>query len=251
MKATQYGAFPDFLVIGAQKSATRWLRTNLNRHPEIFMAGEEPSFFDRRFDRGAVAYWKLFAGRGDARLVGEATPGYMMWNSRPQLIAARVDGMLPGVKLIAILRNPIDRAYSAFRHHQVKGRIPPGIGFLEALGRIEPRDDPLCLVGGGWYAASLEPYVHRFGPRLAVFVTETTATTGAVPLYESALLHVGAKLGFVPEGLGEVVFSSRVDEDDAPTAEERSAVAPLFEEEVRLLQEMIDIDLTLWGDFSG
>ena len=101
---------PNFLVIGAQKSATRWLRLNLGRHPEVFTADHEIGFFNDigRYD-GAGPQWyrEQFSGWAGEPHVGEATPGYMFWRHHPDRLAARIDETLPGVRLIAILRSEV------------------------------------------------------------------------------------------------------------------------------------------------
>ena len=109
-------ALPTFVIIGAQKSATRWLRTNLGEHPDIFAARSEMHFWNnghRVRKLGIEHYAEQFEGWRGERIVGEATPGYMIWRHHPALVAQRIDEHLPDVRLIAILRNPIDRAQSA------------------------------------------------------------------------------------------------------------------------------------------
>src|ERR687892_2927024 len=142
---------PTFLIIGAQKSATRWLRYNLGLHPEVYVAPVELEFFNKksRFRKGVGWYRKQFAGRAlrdihpsqtrrrkrrvwrparvwwlDRKLgwegqpiVGEATPGYMMWRHDARAVARRIKKIAPDVRLIAVLRNPVDRANSAMVHH--------------------------------------------------------------------------------------------------------------------------------------
>src|SRR5690348_7876706 len=111
---------PTFLIIGAQKSATRWLRYNLGLHPDVYAAETEIQFFNdgKRFNElGTDWYRAQFAPAGDATYVGEATPGYMFWRHRPAVVSDRIHSVVPDVRLIAILRNPIDRAHSAMLHH--------------------------------------------------------------------------------------------------------------------------------------
>src|SRR5215207_2785995 len=97
---------PTFLIIGAQKSATRWLRHNLGLHPEIYASPYEIGFFNspKRFaELGAEWYRAQFAGWNGQRIVGEATPGYMMWRHEPQEVAERIKETIPTARLIAIL----------------------------------------------------------------------------------------------------------------------------------------------------
>src|SRR5690349_3233083 len=110
---------PTFLIIGAQKSATRWLRMNLGEHPDVFAASREIEFFNsKRFERDGVDWYRAqFDGWSGERIVGDATPGYMFWRHRPDVMAERMHETVPDVRLIAILRNPVDRAHSAVLHH--------------------------------------------------------------------------------------------------------------------------------------
>lgn len=250
---------PTFLIIGAQKSATRWLRINLGAHPDIFTADAELRFFNRArlFKQGVDAYRAGFQGWAGEPIVGEATPAYLMPARRhqPEDVAARIQCTLPDVSLIALLRNPIDRAYSAFRHHMARGRIPSHADFRAVMA--DPRaEGPLGLVGGGLYAAGLEPYRRRFGDRLAVILMdEVVADPDAA--YGRALAHVGAQGGFRPRGLarprhraappGTAPADGDGDPQPAPTAAERAALWPLFRDDVRRLEEQLGYSLRCWS----
>lgn len=107
------GRLPDFLGIGAQKAGTTWLHQVLDRHPDVCMARQrkEVHFFDRYFDKGPDWY-RGFFGDCDSRAVsGEITPAYLF----DERCSERIHHLMPNVKLMAILRNPIDRAYSQFK----------------------------------------------------------------------------------------------------------------------------------------
>ena len=117
---------PDYIIIGAQKCGTSSLYRDLNEHPSVAAAaGKEVHFFDWHFRRGTgwyrahfptAAYKEMFQLRTGHRLVtGEASPYYMFHPHAPR----RVKALLPGVKLIALLRDPVERALSAY-HHQVR-----------------------------------------------------------------------------------------------------------------------------------
>ena len=162
---------PTFLIIGAQKSATRWLRLNLGLHPEVFTADHEIAFFSSERRRlGADWYATQFEGWQGEAIVGEATPAYMMYRQHPWRIARRVRQFNPEMRLMAVLRNPIDRAYSGFVHHMKAGRLPADTDMLEYVRSVRPRHDPLTLIAGGWYHASLKPFRRRFGSKLLVLL---------------------------------------------------------------------------------
>jgi hypothetical protein len=258
--AAKRGALPTFLIIGAQKSGTRWLRKNLGRHPEIFTANREGTYFssDPNFERGLRWYRRQFAGWDGEEIVGEATPGYMMWkrvSPTVEEMAGRIDEQLPDVKLIAIVRNPVDRAYSAFVHHLLHDRIPHDADLLEFIAKEPPKEAGIRLVMGGMYGESLRPYVERFGDRLQVLLHDDL-TEDPEGLYRSALAHVGADPDFVAPNLTKVIHSynpppdspyAQEDGQRRPlTAEEREELFAYFAEDVAELESLIDRDLSLW-----
>lgn len=122
---------PNFLIIGAAKAGTTSLYHYLAQHPQIYMSPiKEPNFFaleERCVDfRGPgdhlyikqfsvtelERYRSLFQGVTHEQAVGEASPLYLYSPVAP----ARSHRYVPEMKLIAILRHPVDRAYSAFLH---------------------------------------------------------------------------------------------------------------------------------------
>lgn len=129
---------PDFLIIGAQKSGTTSLYSDLCRHPNMAPAlTKEVHFFDQHYHRGLTWYRAHFYAtwqrvwreqiRGRRPITGEASPYYLFYPHAP----VRVRAMLPDVKLIVLLRNPVDRAYSHYHHQVTRGREP--LSFEAAL----------------------------------------------------------------------------------------------------------------------
>ncbi len=102
---------PTFLGIGTQRGATTWLANCLREHPDVFVPElKEASFFDIHYRYGWHFYEGFFGGAQNVKAVGEITPDYLYCLKCPERIARH----LPDVKLFAILRNPIERAYSAY-----------------------------------------------------------------------------------------------------------------------------------------
>jgi len=134
---------PDFITIGAQKCGTRSLYHYLVQHPCIVLPQKkEVHFFDLNFDKGGLWYrahfariWSRWLARaGGRRLVtGESTPYYMFHPRVPE----RVFGTIPQVKLIALLRNPVDRAYSHYQSRVRKGL--ERLSFEEAIQKEAER----------------------------------------------------------------------------------------------------------------
>jgi hypothetical protein len=127
---------PDFLILGAQKAGTTALYAYLRRHPHITgPSWKEVSFFDRHWLRGEAWYRGNFPNVLRARddLVGEASPSYLFHPLAPQ----RVDELVPEARLIVLVRNPVDRAYSHYHHEVALGREP--LSFEEALAAEDER----------------------------------------------------------------------------------------------------------------
>lgn len=107
---------PRFLIIGAAKSGTTTLFKYLSKHPQVFVPkNKEPNFFgmDENYNKGMEYYASLFAEAQPGQICGEASTDYAKWPKFPEA-AARIADRLPQVKLIYIMRNPIDRAYSYY-----------------------------------------------------------------------------------------------------------------------------------------
>jgi hypothetical protein len=109
---------PHFLIIGAQKGSTSTLYASLATHPEIEEAEQkELHFFDRNYADGVNSYRRQFPELERGQITGEATPYYIFHPLAPERIART----LPDVKLIAILRNPVERAFSQYHSEIRKG----------------------------------------------------------------------------------------------------------------------------------
>lgn len=248
---------PTFLIIGAQKSATRWLVDNLGAHPEVLMADGEPSFFNngQRFESGLEWYRKKFRHYSGELAIGESTPGYMIWRSQTDMIPARIDEILPSVRLIASLRDPVDRTFSAFFHHIGQERIPPDANFLEWLRNMDPKEDVHRLITGGWYAESLAPFIERFGDRLRVILYDDVVGEPE-ETYTRVLEHVSVSTDFLPPELqkprhltGTPEGSQYADKGGGRrklTAEERAEVHEYFREDIDRLEALIGRDLSAW-----
>lgn len=112
---------PDFVVIGAQKSASTFIQFCLTDHPEIWMPWGETSYFEDPDynDAPPDAFERLFAGRSEP-VLGIKRPQYIGRAEVPE----RLCFDLPEARLIAVLRNPVDRALSAYYHYIRSGFLP-------------------------------------------------------------------------------------------------------------------------------
>ena len=103
---------PNFLYVGAAKCASTWIFRSLQAHPQVYVPpAKDIFFFDREYHRGLEWYRSLFADAGPRHIrIGELSHFYLYSNE----VARRIHETLPSAKLIACLRNPIRRAWSAY-----------------------------------------------------------------------------------------------------------------------------------------
>lgn len=130
-----FRAFPDFLIVGAQKCGTTSLYNYLSQHHNITPAlVKEIHYFDLDYQKGGKWYKAHFPIDRGYKITGEASPYYIYHPCVPN----RVFNLIPEVKLILLLRNPVDRAYSHFQHERHLG-LEPLNSFEDALKAEEER----------------------------------------------------------------------------------------------------------------
>jgi hypothetical protein len=160
---------PTFLIIGAMKGGTTSLHGYLRQHPDVFMPErKELNFFldeyagppidppeERNWSRGITWYERQFAGADHERAVGEASANYSRYPTYPG-VAERIAAVLPEMKLIYLMRNPIDRVFSHYLHDVANGREQRP---LEIAVR---RDDR--YLAPSRYATQVDRYLRVFPP---------------------------------------------------------------------------------------
>lgn len=117
------GALPDFAIIGAAKCGTTFFYHLLTKHPHVEPAAtKEIHYFDMLFDEGIEWYRRCFPKPrlkdGRMTITGEASPAYLFDPRAPE----RMAGVVPQARLMAVLRNPVDRTLSAYYHRLRNGQ---------------------------------------------------------------------------------------------------------------------------------
>lgn len=193
MHSWQARCLPDFIIIGAQKAGTSSLFAYLSKHPQILPSStKEVHYFDGglvpmedNYIKGEAWYRAHFPRRLlvlKQQRVFEASPLYL-YNP---LVAKRIAGLIPRVKLIALLRNPTERAISHYFHERRMGREP--LDILPALQIEEERLAPalanqdyknkayvhLSYKARGIYHTQLARYFEHF-PREQILVLSSEA----------------------------------------------------------------------------
>ena len=162
---------PDFFIVGAPKAGTSSLYNYLLQHPSVFLSEpKEPHFFHNRRSPGSPVlgekdleeYLRLFEGVPDDVRAGEASTSYLYSANA----AWEIKNVFPDAKIMMILRNPVDRAYSQYWNHVRDGNEQ--LSFEKAL-RDEPeriKNRRWCgsyYVAGGRYAEQVARYLEVFG----------------------------------------------------------------------------------------
>lgn len=158
------GAWPTFLVIGAMKCGTTSLHHYLSLHPEIGMTAEkEVSFFvaERTWERGQDWYRAWFSPDDPVR--GDASPSYAA--PRFEGVPGRIHALVPDVKLVYLVRDPIDRSVAHYTHKRWEGAETRP--FPEAV-----RDPEAPYVGSSRYAAQIDRFLPYFEPEAILVVDQ-------------------------------------------------------------------------------
>ena len=184
---------PNFFIVGAPKAGTTSLYRYLDQHPQVYMSPiKEPNFFaseirEQNFDPkpdarglrdflsgpmrekrfgGIVADWedylRLFENAGNACALGEASVAYLWSPTAPERIA----GKIPDARILVMLRDPAERAFSQYLHGLRNGVIR--WSFREHIQRnLQHRSERICIhypfLEYGLYSEQLDRYLQRFG----------------------------------------------------------------------------------------
>ena len=150
---------PDFIIIGAMKSATSTLHNQLSAQPGIFMSTpKEPNFFsdDEIYNQGLDWYTALFSGADTEQVCGESSTHYTKLPDYPETIQ-RLKAAIPMPKLIYVMRHPIDRLISHYMHQWSEGVISCDIN--QAIDRYPELVDYSC------YGMQISAYFEAFGSK--------------------------------------------------------------------------------------
>ena len=160
MKANKVNLF----VIGVNKAGSSWLYYLLNEHPEIHMSEiKELYYFDEKYPEELDEYHTNFPLEKDYKYFGEATPTYY----RKRSTAQNIKKYSPEAKVLAIIRDPIQRLRSQFYYHKQLGIIPEKTSLEEA---IEDKDSH--LIQDSHYEKTLPKFQEVFGSNFKVLSLE-------------------------------------------------------------------------------
>lgn len=194
---------PTFLVVGAMKAGTTTLHERLGQHPDVFMSDpKELHYFTGRenWAKGVDWYRSQFAAGRDAVARGESSPSYSQADIFPG-VPDRVVDLLPDVRLVYIVRDPVERLRSMYLHQLANGRETDPI---DVVVRTKP-----YLIGSSRYAWQLDRWEGRVAPeRIKVITAERLFSEGA-----ATVASVCEFVGVDPQAIGdEFVHRGRTDD---------------------------------------
>ena len=186
------GKSPDFIGIGAMKAASSWISRCLSEHPEICFASQKGVHFFNTpilYKKGLEYYESFFKDCQKEKVKGEFSPKYMY----EEETAVRIYKHYPNVKLIACLRNPVDRAVSHYRFGLARqGRLSFYKDFRESIDR----DDE--LVPRGMYYEQLKRFFDIFPPENILVVLYDDLKKDPLEFIQKIYQFLGVKNDFVP-----------------------------------------------------
>ncbi|MDP7008753.1 MAG: sulfotransferase [Phycisphaerales bacterium] len=168
-----------FLMVGCQRCGTTWTDAALREHPEVFLPEAKQSyFFDRNYEKGINWYLERFRGADQRhRAVGEIATGYCLPHAIPKMAEH-----FPHVKLLMVMRNPVERAYSNYQSRRAESNWST---FEEA---IESDSD---LLKRGQYIDQIEELLTHYDEGQLLFLLYDDLHANDKKYLESVLLFLG------------------------------------------------------------
>lgn len=247
---------PDFLIIGAARSGTTWLYECLLEHPQIFLPAEkrpEPHFFLKsdEYRRGLEYYSRrYFSNAADSIVAGEASTSYLY----QPFVASRVRAALPDAKLIVLLRDPAERAFS---NHAVTYRN--GIDALpfSAAIRAEPERlrhpesqfhaevAPFAYIDRGRYSSQLLVYLGQFRRDQLCLLWHDDVRSQPDSVLSEAFRFLGVDDAFRPSRLSTPKNSADYG-NTRLSADDREFVIRQLRDEIEGLADLTGRNLDRW-----
>lgn len=232
---------PEFLGIGAQKAGTTWLHANLARHPQLFLPEvKELHWLDWNWHRGVSDYARWFETAGD-RVAGEITPAYAI---APEDRVEAAAATMPGLRVVMLLRDPIERAWSQAMMNLVRF----GGGTIESIGPSDLRRhlESAPVLDRSRYSASIERW-GRHVPEdrfLIGFFDEIAAAPGA--LLSRVLAFLGVDEARSPEGSASIESAVNRGGGEAMPDEAREVLVAALADELDRLADRFGEPCVSW-----
>ncbi len=237
----------DFVIGGTQKGGTSALDSFLRQHPEICMpeTRKELHFFDREADdTDYKKYHANFKPTPQHRVIGEASPIYMYWETAPY----RIWKYNPKMKWILVLRNPVARAFSAWNMETKRSKEK--LSFAEAIDKESKRSRealPLqhrvfSYIDRGFYAHQVRRLFNIFGKGNCLVLLNEELRNDHKKTLRRVFDFLGVDSSFVPpeSSVFEQEYADKIDNKS------RSRLIDIFYFDIKELERLLKRDLSNW-----
>ncbi len=183
----------NFIGIGTQKAGTSWLTEAINEHPDIYIhPKKEAHFFNReKFYINKFHYERTFKSKKE-KVIGEITPAYIS----EKKVAKRIFQYNSGVKLIAILRDPTERAVSQYKMEISRGTIENNSGLWDAFERDLPRYGP--MKERGLYKEQLDRFYKYFNKNQILIMKYKDLKENPISFIKTVFEFLEVESTFIP-----------------------------------------------------
>ena len=242
----------DFMVVGAQKAGTSAIDYYLRQHPKIEMASKKELHFfdnDKFFSNSKVDYTllnKYFPERKVNYLFGEVTPSYMYWDNSIE----RIKKYNQHIKLIAILRNPIERAFSNWnmeinRNNELrsfKSCIENEMHLI--LNNIKSKNLYSSYVDRGLYAKQIRNMYSCFPSEQLLFIKYENYITNQKDTMNRVCSFLGIDLcddNFQSKSLHKIKYLNKI------SLEERYLLSTFYQKDITEVEKLLNWDCSDWN----
>ncbi len=278
MQGIDFNKFPNFLIVGSNKGGTTSLYQYCNQHPEILMSSiKEPMFFTSQYsksndankdkdpDRKTLAqrlsqpryvtsikeYQELFVGKPNATARGEASTAYL---GGYRVVIPKVKIMYPSMKIIASLRHPIERAFSAHSMYYdagVEKRSFEECVFSEIENRKKRIFEGRQYLLQGLYYQPISNYIQAFGNNKVLVILFDDLKKDSKESIQKIFNFLEVDETFTPDTAKKFNTAKQRSKGEELTQnsigeEAWNACVDFFKEDVRKLQELVDFKDVHW-----
>jgi len=182
---------PDYIIAGASKTGTEWIRLCLREHPEVYVPGRpSPDFFSKEYDKGYEWYISLYEGAGSGQVTCDKSTSYFT----NEKAARRINTFNEHVGLVFVLRCPIKRAYSHYCMELKAGGVTK---------RIEKEmREKNTIVEEGFYYKNIKRFREKFdSSSIKIFIYEDLKENNE-KFIKNFYDHIGVKETYKPSMIG-------------------------------------------------
>jgi sulfotransferase family protein len=229
--------YPHFIIIGAPKCGTSWLRGALDQHPDVLMVPDEIEYFSDFLDRPVEWYLDHFVKRLAAAPIGTTSPVLGEKSARYCAIGPRrirlIERLLPDVRLILMTRDPVARHWAHAKRHFQKERFDKNRGGVLGIPRDELFDHFMRMRRLSQFSQMITNWTEVFPRERLLIVSQERALASPRETFDAVLKHIGVPRDYDPATISLLARQPN-----------RGPSTPMPEDVGRFLEEMFASERT-------